>query len=147
MKKVLLTILVGMVMAACSTTNDVPFTEAHNYFVRNDAPCPIPMKITTQDTFERIFGMAAFMGKDGLPTSIDFERQFVIAIVLPETNHSTEIQVKRVTNEAEGLAVTTRVEVSEAENTWTQVPMQLLIVDRAFERDSVFVTLNHFKQK
>ena len=136
-----------MVMAACSTTNDVPFTEAHNYFVRNDAPRPIPTKITTQDTFERIFGMAAVMGKDGLPTSIDFERQFVIAIVLPETNHTTEIQVERVTNEAEGLAVTARVEVSEAENTWTQVPMQLLIVDRAFERDSVFVTLNHFKQK
>ena len=127
-----------MMLTACGTTREVPFEVANNYFVRNDAPRPIPMKITTRDTFERIFGMAAVMGKDGLPTSIDFERQFVIAVVLPETNHFTTVEVKRLTNEAEGLMVTAQVEASKEENTWTMIPMQLLIVDRAYERDSVF---------
>ena len=137
--KVCIALELMTMLTACETTREVPFTVADNYFVRNDAPRPIPMKITTRDTFERIFGMAAVMGKNGLPTSIDFEHQFVIAVVLPETNHTTTIVVKRITDEADGLAITAQVEASKEENTWTQIPMQLLIVDRAYERDSVFI--------
>lgn len=137
--KMIIVLMVMAVLMACQTTREVPFAPAHNYYVRNDAPRPVPMKITTQDAFERFFGMAAFMGKNGQPTPIDFEHQFVIAIVLPETNHSTTIDVERLTNKAEGLAVSAKIEVSEKENSWTQVPMQLLIVDRSHERDSVFL--------
>ena len=35
--------------------------------------------------------MATTKGKDGKPTAIDFTKQFVLAIVLPETDFATEI--------------------------------------------------------
>ena len=80
MKRILIILLAAM-LAACGQKKDVPFEVAHNYFVRNDVTEPIPAKIASQDEFERYFGMAAFMGKKGQPTPIDFETQFVIAVV------------------------------------------------------------------
>ena len=115
----------------------VPFVVAHNYFVRNDVTEPVPVKIGSQDEFEHYFGMAAFMGKNGQPTPIDFEKQFAIAVVLSETNHSTELQAKSLTDDGQKLIFTYSVDFAPEENTWTQVPMLLIFVDRQYERNSV----------
>ena len=120
----------------------VPFVVAHNYFVRNDAIEPIPAKIVSLDEFEQYFGMAAFMGKNGQPTPIDFEKQFAIAVVLPETNHSTELYAASLTDDGKKLIFTYRVDVAPKENTWTQVPMLLIFVDRQYERNSVELQSN-----
>ena len=66
-----------------SNITNVPYTEAKNYFVKNTyavGSLKNP-KITTREDFERIFGTAATMGTDGFPTSIDFSKQYVIAII------------------------------------------------------------------
>lgn len=115
----------------------VPFVAAHNYFLRNDVTEPVPAKIGSQCEFEQYFGMAAFMGKNGQPTPIDFETQFAIAVVMPETNHSTELHAESLTDDGQKLTFTYHAEVATEENTWTQVPMLLIIVDRQYERDSV----------
>jgi len=120
----------------------VPFVVAHNYFVRNDAIEPVPEKIVSLDEFEQYFGMAAFMGKNGQPTPIDFEKQFAIAVVLPETNHSTELHAESLTDDGKKLIFTYRVDVAPKENTWTQVPMLLIFVDSKFERDCVELQSN-----
>lgn len=124
-------------LAACGQKKDVPFEVAHNYFVRNDVTEPIPAKIASQDEFERYFGMAAFMGKKGQPTPIDFETQFVIAVVLPETSHSTELRAESLSDDGQKLTFTYHVDVADKENTWTQVPVLLIVVDRQYERDIV----------
>lgn len=124
-------------LAACGQKKDVPFEVAHNYFVRNDVTEPIPAKIASQDEFERYFGMAAFMGKKGQPTPIDFEIQFVIAVVLPETSHSTELRAESLSDDGQKLTFTYHVDVADKENTWTQVPVLLIVVDRQYERDIV----------
>lgn len=111
--------------------------EAHNYFVRNDVTEPVQAKIGSLDEFERYFGMAAFMGKNGQPTPIDFETQFAIAVVLPETNHCTELHTESLTDDGQKLIFTYRADVATEENTWTQVPTLLIIVDRQYERDCV----------
>ena len=98
---------------------------------------PIPAKIASQDEFERYFGMAAFMGKKGQPTPIDFEIQFVIAVVLPETSHSTELRAESLSDDGQKLTFTYHVDVADKENTWTQVPVLLIVVDRQYERDIV----------
>jgi len=124
----------------------VPFVVAHNYFVRNDVIEPVPAKIGSLDEFERYFGMAAFMGKNGQPTPIDFETQFAIAVVLSETNHSTELHAESLTDDGSKLIFTYSVDFAPEENTWTQVPMLLIFVDRQYERDSVahdIATKNH----
>ena len=82
--------------------NGLPYKEAEHYFLRNDVNGRnVPTKMTTQTEFDRYFGMAAVMG--GQPTAIDFDRQFVIAIVLPETNHSTTIRPGTLTDEGGAL--------------------------------------------
>lgn len=136
MKRILIILLAAM-LAACGQKKDVPFEVAHNYFVRNDVTEPIPAKIASQDEFERYFGMAAFMGKKGRPTPIDFETQFVIAVVLPETSHSTELRAESLSDDGQKLTFTYHVDVADKENTWTQVPVLLIVVDRQYERDIV----------
>ena len=136
MKRILIILLAAM-LAACGQKKDVPFEVAHNYFVRNDVTEPIPAKIASQDEFERYFGMAAFMGKKGQPTPIDFEIQFVIAVVLPETSHSTELRAESLSDDGQKLTFTYHVDVADKENTWTQVPVLLIAVDRQYERDIV----------
>lgn len=136
MKRILIILLAAM-LAACGQKKDIPFEVAHNYFVRNDVTEPIPAKIASQDEFERYFGMAAFMGKKGQPTPIDFEIQFVIAVVLPETSHSTELRAESLSDDGQKLTFTYHVDVADKENTWTQVPVLLIAVDRQYERDIV----------
>ena len=63
--------------------------------------------------------------------------QFAIAVVMPETNHSTELHAESLTDDGKKLTFTYHAEVAPKENTWTQVPMLLIIVDRQYERDSV----------
>ena len=137
MKKLFTLALAATMLAACGQKKDVPFTIAHNYFVRNDVTEPVPAKIGSLDEFERYFGMAAFMGKNGKPTPIDFETQFAIAVVMPETNHSTELHAESLTDDGSKLVFTYRADVADKENTWTQVPMLLIFVDRQYECEIV----------
>jgi len=95
MKKTIFMAIVGFAMLAtsCSTgTKVVQFTELKNYFYRSDAPKGDQLlKLTTQEDFNKYFGEAAYMGTDGEPTKIDFNEDFVIAKVFPESNKSPEI--------------------------------------------------------
>lgn len=70
---------------------NIPYVVMNNYFLKNNVVGISYPLITKQEEFSGLFGMAAVMGKDGVPTSIDFSKESVIAIVLPETNVSTEI--------------------------------------------------------
>jgi len=137
MKKLFILAIAAAMFAACGQKKEVPFTEAHNYFVRNDVTEQVPAKIGSLEEFERYFGMAAFMGKNGQPTPIDFETQFAIAVVLPETNHSTELHAETLVDDGQMLTFTYSADVAPEENTWTQVPMLLIFVDRQYERNSV----------
>jgi len=69
----------------------IPFTALKNYFVRNDVMKSVESKIETPEKFEEIFGMATTMGEEGKPTEINFSQQFVIAVVLPETDTATTL--------------------------------------------------------
>lgn len=73
------------------TVMNIPYVVMNNYFLKSNVVGISYPLITKQEEFSGLFGMAAVMGKDGAPTSIDFSKESVIAIVLPETNVSTEI--------------------------------------------------------
>lgn len=145
MKKLITFAIAAILFAACGQKKDIPYEVAHNYFVRNDVTEPVPAKIGSQEEFERYFGMAAFMGKNGQPTPVDFETQFAITVVLPETNHSTELHAESLTDDGSKLTFSYRVDVAPEENTWTQVPMLLIFVNRQYERNSV--ELNFVRNK
>ena len=73
--------LAAVAMTSCAVSKEtVNYKEVKNYFYRNDAPKGEQLlKLTTQVEFDRYFGAAAFMGKNGQPTQIDFKKDFVIA--------------------------------------------------------------------
>ena len=138
-----LTILLAaaLCLAACEHdghSGGVPYKEATHYFVRNDVdPRKVPVQIRTREDFTRYFGMAAVMG--GQPTPIDFDRQFVIAIVLPGTTHATAIHPGTLTDQGDSLQLEYAVSVDPAGNTWTSVPLSLLVVDKRYARERVIL--------
>ena len=70
----------------------IPYTTLENYFVRNDVDGSKQRRLIfdNQQDFEAFFGKAATMG--GQPTAVNWNKQYVVAIVLPETNRATSIE-------------------------------------------------------
>lgn len=108
--------------------NKVPYTLGQNYFVRNDFT-PEKLKghrILDKRHFDEVFGSAATMS--ALPTPIDFARQYVIAVIDPVTDMSTQLSVISVMKR--GDRITLRYNKSTGEKqTYSITPFLLLIVD------------------
>lgn len=131
MKKIfsaILTIASITMMSCTSSDNSVSYTTADHYFVKNDAANVTSAIFDNDSTFHSVFGMAAVMGEGGQPTSIDFNKQFVIGVVLPETDQPTEITPTKLVKEGDKLQLTYKVERGE-KATSTMVPCLVLVVD------------------
>lgn len=70
----------------------VHYTTLENYFVHNDVDCSKQRRLIldNQQDFDAFFGKAATMG--GLPTTVNWNKQYVVAIILPETKRATSIE-------------------------------------------------------
>lgn len=148
MKKIfyLLILSVALFMQACGTKQEnqakavqetpkvqtVEFKIAKNYFFNNNAEIPENPIVSTQVDFERLYGMAAVMGKDGMPTPIDFGKEFVIGIVLPITNDNTEIIPETLVKEGDVLTLNYKLNIIERDMSWSMRPMALIVVDRKY---------------
>lgn len=118
----------------------VPFTIAENYFVRNDVTDHKPRVIETEEDFNNTFGMATTMGENGKPTSIDFDSEFVIAVLLPPTNKETNIKPVSLVKENK-LVLTLSVETGNVEHSYTMQPCLILIVDKQYKSEVEFIGL------
>lgn len=110
---------------------DIPYTLARNYFINNDVDGDVPEVITTQKEFEKYFGMAAVMGKDGTPTPIDFSRQNALCVALDDTEVATDMAVRSLRRTAQGMTLEYAVKRKGA-NTYTTRPFLLLLVDKKY---------------
>ena len=94
MKKVFFALVSLLALAACNSSNaaeadmnngdalqGVAFQIAKNYFFKNDQKIPANPKITTEEEFNKLFGMATTMGKDGMPTDIDFSKSYMTMFI------------------------------------------------------------------
>ena len=102
MKKILSFLSLVMILFACEDYKEIKYTQVINYFVFNSAT-DVPALIKTEEMFDSYFGAAAFMGKNGMPTPIDFSKEVVIAVVLPETFCPTTITPVRLTQKEKKL--------------------------------------------
>ncbi len=140
MKKLIFILALCGAMFLCScksgggsaAENSVNFTVAKNYFFKNGAVIPENPKISSADEFQNLFGMAAVMGKDGMPTAIDFNKQFVVAVVLPVTDIYTEIQPVEVKVLGGELVYAYNVKTGE-KMTYSMQPVSLIVLDREYE--------------
>ncbi len=122
----------------------VPFTFANGYFVRNDVKDEeIPSKITSQEQLSQFFGMATVMGENGKPTEIDFEKDFVIPVVYPETDQETSLVVERFWHTAPTvLTLSTGAIRGEEHRSFTIRPVLLVLVDNYYSDLDIDLRLN-----
>lgn len=148
MNKIVSTMLAMLLMLASFSTTasaakknsgSVAYTVLNNYYHNNNAPLPSSPLITTQKEFDEQFGTAAYMGKGGQPTKVNFKRQAVLAIVLPLTNKTTvidSVSVKVTGANQLTLAYTVH---EGGERGYTTQPMQLMAIDKKYGKYQVKV--------
>ena len=129
-----------------NTAEDVAFEVAKNYFFKNDQTIPTSPKITTEEEFNNLFGMATTMGEDGKPTEIDFSKQFVLAIVRPVTDIATEITPVKLEAKGDSLFYTYDVKIGEKQSFSIQ-PVSIIILDRKFENNEVILINEQLMQE
>lgn len=110
---------------------DVAFSVAKNYFVKNNATKLRNPKIETAEVFNSLFGIAATMGKEGKPTAIDFTRQMVIAVVLPETDRETALEPVSLQKNGQGEMTLTYKMVVGPPQSYTIIPSLIVIADKS----------------
>lgn len=121
---------------------DISFTLVKNYFVKNTVEKLDNPKIETAEKFNEIFGMATTMGKDVKPTEIDFKKQNVIAVILPETDLSTNINpISLMKNTKNEITLNYKSVVGQRQS-FTTRPNFAIIIDK---KENGNVTLNEIK--
>ncbi len=127
-------------LSSChSAESAVDYKETSHYFVRNDVTDFSPRLIKSGVEFERYFGAAATMGPGGMPTSIDFKKQNVIAIIEPQTNIDTDIKVSSIKKQDGKIAVRYKVVKTGEPKSYTSVPCLLLRIDKKHGSDAEFI--------
>jgi len=112
---------------------NISYAIAQNYFVKNTFEGLDNPKITTQENFEKVFGMATTMGPEGKPSPIDFTKQYVIAVILPESNKQTSIEPISLSKNNKNEIVLDYKIHQGPEQSFTTVSHLLLIVDTVHE--------------
>lgn len=114
---------------------EISYTLVKNYFVKNTIEEIDNPVFATKEEFEEVFGMATTMGEGGKPTPIDFSEQYVIAVVLPETQTTTELKPVHLTqNEDDELTFTYKKEEGK-EMEHTIKPALIVLVDKEYQND------------
>ena len=150
LRRILCTFAILLTMVACTTkqaettvgnteiSSEVAFEVAKNYFFKNNQEIPASPKITSEEVFYQLFGMATTMGKDGKPTAIDFTRQIVLAIVLPVTDLETEITPVKVEAKGDSLFYTYEVKTGEKQSYSIQ-PISLIVLNKEFSNKEIIL--------
>lgn len=111
----------------------VPYSEAKNYFVLNtykDGQLKNP-KLSNSKEFDTYFGPAATMGEGGRPTPIDFEKQYVVAVITPLSDKNPSLVIDGVEQNGADIVVNYRV-VEGEKTTFTVRPAKALLIDKKY---------------
>lgn len=81
-----------------STSKILKYEIGANYFVKNTFNSNLIDKsyIDSKEVFENVFGVARTMSAESMPTDIDFTTDFVIPIILDQTNIGSKISVDSI---------------------------------------------------
>ena len=114
------------------------YNRMYNYYVNNYFNNGThKLVIHNQQDFDAVFGSGAVMGHNGQPTKINFSRQFVIAVILPETNRQTTIETAMLKRVGDRLYFSYIIEEGHA-TSYTMRPFTAVVVDRNEPSDVVF---------
>lgn len=151
MKKSILALVMAVIVMSCNPLSKIEkvaypinYTELSNYFVDNRIEVNKPQRliINSRETFESYFGEAAVMGRNGQPTPIDFKTQFVMAVVLPETDRMTQVIPGEVLQHDNVIIMNYRVLRGEKVS-YRMVPFAAIAVDKPYSDTQMEI---YFKQ-
>lgn len=110
--------------------NAISFKIADNYFVNNtvDNQLIYLPNISDDEQFNTYFGPAAVMGENGLPSDINFEKEYATAIIYPSTNELPNLKVESVTNNNGVITVLYSAKQVEPGEKWREGT--ILILDK-----------------
>lgn len=114
---------------------EVPYQIANNYFIKNtfpDAKLQV-LKISSEESFNGIFGMATTMGENGKPTEIDFSKSFVIAVIDRASNDTESININSLKSTNGNLNLLYTVLKKEKSESYTMRFASILIVNKKYD--------------
>lgn len=151
MKQVVLALITVAMLVGCSPLSKIEkegypinYTELANYYVLNNVDVSKTQRlvINSQQTFEAYFGEAAVMGRNGQPTIVNFKTQYVLAVVLPETDRQTEVIPGEVVQNGNTIVMNYRVNKG-AKTTYRMVPFAAIAIDKPINDTQMEI---YFKQ-
>jgi hypothetical protein len=118
---------------------EIPYTIMQRYFVLNTfTKDNLPQaKIDNQATFESIFGMATVMGENGRPTSIDFSKEYVIAITDKISSQLVEFTPRKLYREKNQLIFEYTKKTDIKEQSYTMRPLLMIKVSKEYQGEVV----------
>lgn len=120
------------VKEAGSPTENIPYTLAKNYFVKNTFTGELANpKISSETEFNAVFGMATTMGAEGKPTPIDFTSQFVIAVIPSKSDTSAIVNPDDLSKTGNEILLKYSITKGEKQSFVSQ-PYLLLVVDNKY---------------
>lgn len=137
----LATLLMAAMLSSCAANLGgvaANYARMNNYYVNNHfANGTHKLVIHNQQDFYNVFGSAAVMGRNGQPMNVDFNHQFVVAVILPETNRQTTIETALVNRIGDRLYFSYIIDEGHA-TSYTIRPFTAVVVDRNEPSDVVF---------
>lgn len=133
---VMIAIATALLLSSCGTTKHdmVRYTVAQRYFVNNNVDGDIALiKAVNEDELNKYFGMAAVMGKDGMPTIINFKKDFAIGVTIPESNGGTEINPVSLKKTGDEELTLTYSVIAGTETSYKVKPLALIVVSKKYE--------------
>lgn len=155
----LLIYLIFLIMSSCSSgkynkinerksenknkqESEIKFQIIENYFIRNDAKIVDFIKIESPEKFNQIFGVARTMSNFSKLRDIDFTKEYIIAMMLPETHYETNIYPVSVKKNDENKIILTFNYKIKEKRQFTVIPFFAIVIDRINNSEFVFVKSN-----
>lgn len=110
----------------------------NNYFVKNTVKKGQNRKIENQKEFDALFGSATTMGENGKPTSIDFKKQNVVAIIGNTTPHNTSYEITSVAMGTMGTIIVSYKVNKGAKMTYSIRPFTAITIDKNLTGKIIF---------
>ncbi|TDL99567.1 MAG: hypothetical protein C4K58_06660 [Flavobacteriaceae bacterium] len=97
--------------------------------------------IRNDEKFNEIFSMATVMGKQGRPTEIDFSKELVLAVILPETDFETSVMPVSVQKGENGKITLIYQKVVGQKQSYVSKPSFIVVLENEDILDIEFVEL------
>jgi len=116
----------------------IAYTPLNNFYVRNDLNLTKQQNLTinSREQFESYFGYAAVMGTNGQPTDINWNKQYVLAVIMPETTRSTYMEPVSVLQSGNNIIFNYSVKKGQ-NNSYSLIPFVGVVLDRPTEAQQV----------